>query len=273
LNRRAVFNALKDFSPNIVLHFGARTDLDERVNLEGYAANIEGTWNLIDAIRETVAVQQVVFASSQLVCRLGYKPVSDDDYAPNTLYGLSKVWMERIIRMARLEQTWTIVRPTSFWGPWFGIPYKNFFDVIKKGLFIFPTGLTVWKQWGYVENSVFQIDGLLKANPKQIQGRTFYLADYQPLSLHDFANAVSEAFGRQQINTVPLGLLRLVSKSGDVLQKMGWASPPLTTFRLNNIITDEVQDLSALEAIVEILPHDYHEGIQRTVAWMQTFAT
>jgi nucleoside-diphosphate-sugar epimerase len=269
LNRQAVFNTLKDFSPTIVLHFGARTDLDERVNLGGYAANIEGTWNLIDAIREIGTIQRVIFASSQLVCRLGYKPASDDDYAPSTLYGLSKIWMERIIRTARLEQTWTIVRPTSFWGPWFGIPYRNFFDVIKKGLFIFPTGLTVWKQWGYVENSVFQIDGLLKAHPKQIHGRTFYMADYQPLSLLDFANAVSETFGRQQIRTVPLGLLRFVSKIGDGLQKMGWTAPPLTTFRLNNIITDEVQDLSSLEGVIGALPHDYREGIQRTVAWMQ----
>jgi len=272
LNRSAVFKALKDFSPNTVLHFGARTDLGERINLGGYASNIEGTWNVIDAIREVGTVHQVIFASSQLVCRLGYKPVSDDDYAPSTLYGLSKIWVERIIRTARLEQTWTIVRPTSFWGPWFGVPYKNFFDVINRGLFIFPAGLTVWKQWGYVENSVFQIDALLNANPKQIHERTFYLADYQPLSLLDFANAVSKAFGRQRVRTVPLRLLRFASKSGDVAQKLGWTTPPLTTFRLNNIITDEVQDLSALESITTTLPYDFHEGIQRTVAWMQGYA-
>lgn len=269
LNRPAIFHALKDFSPSIILHFGARTDLDERVNLGGYAANIEGTLNLIDAIRETTSVQKVIFASSQLVCRLGYRPTSDDDYAPSTLYGLSKIWMERIIRTANLDQTWTIVRPTSFWGPWFGIPYRNFFDVVRKGLFIHPADTVVLKQWGYIENAVYQVQQLLDADREQAHGKTFYLADHQPFDLHKFANAVSKAFGKGPVRTVPLGLLQFAAKSGDFLQKLGWSSPPLTSFRLHNIVTEETQDLSPIESIAGTLPFDYHQGIQSTIAWMQ----
>jgi nucleoside-diphosphate-sugar epimerase len=272
LDRQAIFHALKDFSPNIILHFGARTDLDERVNLGGYAANIEGTWNLIDGIRETTSVERIIFASSQLVCRLGYKPTNDEDYAPSTFYGLSKIWMERIIRTANLDQTWMIVRPTSFWGPWFGIPYRNFFDVVKKGLFIHPANLIVLKQWGYIGNSIYQVQRLLDADREQIHGKTFYLADHQPFDLHEFANVVSKAFGKGNVRTVPLKLLDFIAKSGDFLQRIGWTSPPLTSFRLNNIITEEVQDLSALEEIVGELPYDYNQGIQHTIKWMQEHA-
>lgn len=264
-----MFNLLQDFLPDIVLHFGARMDLDEHLNLGGYASNIEGTWNIIDAIREAVSVQKVIFASSQLVCRLGYRPTSDDDYTPNTFYGLSKVWMERIIRTTHLDQTWTIVRPTSFWGPWFGIPYRNFFDVVRKGLFIHPADTVVLKQWGYIENAIFQVQRLLEADRGQVHDKTFYLADHQPFDLHEFANAVSKAFGKGQVRTVPLGLLQFIAKSGDMLQKIGWSSPPLTSFRLNNIVTEETQDLSPIENIAGKLPYDYQQGIQRTVQWMR----
>ena len=181
--------------------------------------------------------------------------------------------MGRIIRTARLDQTWTIVRPTSFWGPWFGIPYRNFFDVVRKALFIHPAGTVVLKQWGYIENAVHQVQRLLETDREQAHGKTFYLADHQAFDLHEFANAVSKAFGKGQVRTVPLGLLQFIAKSGDLLKKIGWSSPPLTSFRLNNIITEETQDLSTLEAIVGELPYDYERGIQRTVQWMREHAT
>src|SRR5512143_4371832 len=43
--------AVQAFQPSVLLHFAARTDLDEKRDLSGYAANIEGVQNIIEAIR------------------------------------------------------------------------------------------------------------------------------------------------------------------------------------------------------------------------------
>lgn len=30
---------------------------------------------------------------------------------------------------------WCIIRPTSIWGPWFGVPYRNFFDMVMHRMY------------------------------------------------------------------------------------------------------------------------------------------
>ena len=64
-----------------------------------------------------------LITSSQLVCRPGYVPKNYEDYAPHTLYGQSKVQTELITRAWKgAPCPWTLIRPTSIWGPWFHIP-------------------------------------------------------------------------------------------------------------------------------------------------------
>ena len=90
---------MQRFSPLCVVHLAARTDLDENVDLiEGYAANIAGVENLVNAIGDTESVKTCIYTSTQLVCGLGYTPEDDLDYRPNTLYGKSKVLGEKIVR-------------------------------------------------------------------------------------------------------------------------------------------------------------------------------
>src|ERR1700722_16325714 len=49
--------ALQEFSPDALVHLAARTDLDEKTNLDGYAANIKGVQNLIAAVRLTPSIK------------------------------------------------------------------------------------------------------------------------------------------------------------------------------------------------------------------------
>lgn len=274
LDRQNLIRAVTEFSPHYLLHFAARTDLKETRNLAGYAANIEGVCNLIDAIRAASSLRRVIFASSQLVCRLGYTPRHELDYAPTTLYGISKMLGERIVRAAdELGATWCLVRPTSLWGPWFDVPYKNFFSAIRRGIYVHPNGVNTLKQWGFVKNSVYQVERLLYASAESIHKKVFYLADYQPLELRHFANMVQEAFDAHPIRSVPPALLRLAARMGDLLQGIGWRNPPLTSFRYHNIITSELCDLTPLQAIVGDLPYNTAQGVQMTVAWMKSHDT
>src|SRR5688572_25145149 len=71
---------LNSFRPTIVIHLAARTDLDHRAHLDGYAANTEGVSNMIEAIAETKSVRHTIFASTKLVCPQEYCPSSMDEY-------------------------------------------------------------------------------------------------------------------------------------------------------------------------------------------------
>ena len=107
---RAAYEA---FRPHYLLHLAARTDLDERRNLSGYAANIDGVRNLLDIVGPPL--RRAIFASSRMVCRIGYQPQHEDDFAPPNLYGQSKVEGERLVRSSAMNCEWVIVRPTSIW--------------------------------------------------------------------------------------------------------------------------------------------------------------
>jgi len=63
--------------------------------------------------------------------------------------------------------------------------------------------------------------------------------------------------------------MKALARTGDILQKMGWKKVPLTTFRLNNILTEYIFDLSPIEEISSFEPYDYKSGIRRTVKWMR----
>jgi len=120
------------FRPTHVFHLAARTDLRGR-EVADYPANVEGVAALLSALAEaSTPVIRLVVASSRMVCRIGYQPVSDYDYCPPTAYGASKVETERLVRSA-VAIPWVLVRPTSIWGPWFDIPYRDFFLSVARG--------------------------------------------------------------------------------------------------------------------------------------------
>jgi nucleoside-diphosphate-sugar epimerase len=186
------------------------------------------------------------------------------------LYGKSKAISEQMLRAAHdTGGIWTIVRPTSLWGPWFGVPYKGFFEAIERGRYVHPGELKVTKQWGYVGNTVHQIDRLVDAPPEQVHRRTFYLADYEPIELRRFADQVQASLDARPIRSMPIWLLRAAARAGDVGQKMGWRHPPMTSFRYRNIVTPEIQDLEPLRKVVGPLPYTADQGIAITIQWLR----
>jgi GlcNAc-P-P-Und epimerase len=268
LDAEALRSALDEFQPTQVLHFGARTDLDGSRLLD-YDVNVRGVRNVIAALRATPSVERIVFASSRMVCRIDHKPTGPDDYSPPNPYGESKVVGELLVREASLECPWLIVRPTSIWGPWFDVPYKTFFLSIARGRYMNVRGHVVNKSFGFVLNSVHQIERLLAAPTEEVAGRTFYLADYPAINVGQMAEHVRCRLGAPPLRTVSRRLLVPVGKTGDALKRLGWRNPPLTTFRLNNLTTEMVFDLAPLQAVAGELPYSLEEGVDITVDWLR----
>jgi dTDP-4-dehydrorhamnose reductase len=96
-DRELVARTFADFKPDYVIHLAARTDLNGAA-VERYDSNTDGVEVIASAVTSTPSIKYSVFASSMLVCKMGYRPASEDDFNPSTVYGQSKVLGEKIIK-------------------------------------------------------------------------------------------------------------------------------------------------------------------------------
>lgn len=263
---RELRRVLSDVQPTHIFHLAARTDLDGKTPQE-YHVNVAGVQNLLTVVKETQSVVRAVVASSRMVCRIGYEPQSDHDYCPLTAYGASKVETERLTRLAA-GVPWVIVRPTSIWGPWFDVPYRDFFMSIARGHYVHPAGAPILKSYGFVGNTVWQLHRIMTAPSADVVGRTFYVADDPPLEVRDFANRISATMGRRAPRNVDRRVLRGLAYAGDAIEQAGIRAP-LTRFRLNNLLTPMVHDVQDLMQLTGRLPYDEQAGVSATVEWMR----
>lgn len=271
LDATELATCVREFGPTHVYHLAARTDLHGTA-LSDYAANTVGVKSTLSAVAGSKSVERSVFASSRMVCRIGYAPRHEADYRPPNSYGGSKVIGERLVRDARLPSPWIIVRPTSIWGPWFGVPYRDFFLAVLNGRYMHVRGRRVMKSFGYVGNTCFQLRKLITGDSDLAHGRTLYLGDYPPICVNEMAELIRRSGSARRIPTVPLLPLRAVARTGDLLTHFGWTDPPLTSFRLDNLLTEMVFDLRELEECVGPLPYSLEQGVVQTLRWMRTEA-
>jgi nucleoside-diphosphate-sugar epimerase len=214
-----------------------------------------------------------LFASSQLVCKTGYVPRDEHDTQPDTYYGESKVRGETIVRGWKTDRvTWCLLRPTTIWGPGVSAHYQRFLRMIERGRYVHVGRRPLYKSYGYVGNAVHQIRSFLSAAPDRIHGRTFYVADYQPLSLRRWADAIQQELGAPRIRTIPESAARAVAIVGDVLNGAGWTTFPFNSFRLRNVLTEYQYDLQATEEICGQLPYSMLEGVRTLVSWFRTLS-
>lgn len=262
-----------DFAPEVVVHLAARTDVDGQ-SVAAYSANVEGTRNLVAAVRAVETVRRVLFASSQLVCRVGYVPRSDSDYCPVNPYGESKVLSENIIR-GNMPQTitWCLLRPTTIWGEGMSSHYQRFLGHLQAGRYFHFGRGPLFKSYGYVGNTVYQIMKIINIDREQIHGKTFYLSDYQPLSLTKWINLLAQGLGAPLPRSVPVVVARFLGLGGDILNWMGLKAFPLNSYRVRNILTEYMFDMAETEKICGALPFTTDQGVSRTVRWFKELRT
>ena len=266
-HRDDFIDAVKSWRPDVILHFAARTDVKSD-NVSDYSANTVGVSNVIEAAAQLDVRPTVVFASSLLVCRLGYVPGHDTDYCPINAYGQSKVEGEtRVRREAAGKFPWIIVRPTSIWGPWFGSPYYEFFGTVRRGWYVHPRGLSIERHYGFVLNTVSQIDALLGGEASHLTSKTVYLGDYEPINVKVWANAIRSCYGMGPVREFPLAFFKLGAILGDSLKTFG-VDFPMTSYRLSNLLTMAQYDLSPMRRIAPTLKYGLDDAVKITCEWL-----
>ena len=273
LNAKGLIRSVKEIAPDAVVHLAAQTDIRDSAQLNGYAANTEGTKNLIEAIRSTPSIKRAIFTSTQLICPVGDVPSTFDEYRPNTPYGHSKVLMETMVKDwdgGGIE--WCIVRPTTVWGPHMSPHYQQMLKLIQKGHYFHCGRGSLLKSYAYVHNLTHQYRKLLTASKEAIHRRTFYLADYEPISLRAYADAFARELNAPAIPNFPLPLVKGLALIGDCLNSVGWRSFPFNSFRLRNILTEYVFDLAATKKVCGPLPFTWEQGVTDTAHWFREMA-
>ena len=257
---------LKEFRPPHIIHFAATTGMDD-FELKYFDANTVGVQNLVMASNQIVELERIVFTSSLLVCRNGYIPTSPSEFCPPNKYGESKVIGEKIVR-EQCVKSWIIVRPTSIWGPWFETSYLKFFKTLKKGLYVNPGSTPIFKPLSYVGNTVYMIERLLFSISDEVEKNVFYLADYPYISVQDWSRIISKAFGRGEVLVVPILIMKIIALAGDVFKFLGVTDPPITSFRLKNILTGAYYPIENTKKIVGDLQFSVEKGVEKTVRWV-----
>jgi len=260
LSNKKLYTLIRAIKPEIVIHLAARTDLLGK-KITDYKINYQGTKNLINICNMVQSVQRVVFASTLLVNKFPYKTNNLSFYDPDTIYGKSKVLMEKIIKSSNLKFEWCVIRPTTIWGDLLQNHFKLFFQLIKKNFYFHFGSKKIYKSYGYVKNTSFQIYKLSTCKLSQMRGKTFYLSDYIPICLNEFADRISLILNQKKNRSMPMFLANLVAYFGDLMNFFGYSKFPLQSTRLKNMTTDLVINQEKLRKICGKLPYNEEESL------------
>jgi nucleoside-diphosphate-sugar epimerase len=193
-------------------------------------------------------------------------PKDENDYCPPNFYGESKVIGEKLVKAAsnRLNYNWIIIRPTSIWGPWFGPTYRLFFEMIIKRRYFNFTGKMSDKTYGYIGNSVYQIDKLLMSNSNH--GKTFYIGDYASTNIKEWAVEIAKEMNYSLVS-IPRPIIWLSAKIGDFLKYFNLRFP-MNSFRYKNMTTDNLIPLDETRKLAPLTLFTRIEGNRLTIKWM-----
>lgn len=260
--------AVLDFQPDYIIHLAARTDLDGKT-LEDYDANITGVENMMKIIHKVPNLKKAIITSSKFVTRNGYQIKNQHDYCPHTKYGESKVETEIRVWGNKPQCDWCIIRPTSIWGPWFGVPYRNFFDMVMRRMYFHIGNIKCHKTYGYIGNAVYQIEQLLFNETPDENNKVFYIGDEPAYEINEWADEIAGELGFK-VPTMPVWFVKCLAKFGDFLGLFG-IHFPMQSFRFGNMTNDGTNDMSNTYKIAPEMPYTRLEGTKATIEWIKKY--
>ncbi|HLD43213.1 MAG TPA: NAD-dependent epimerase/dehydratase family protein [Candidatus Nanoarchaeia archaeon] len=122
-NNGLLVRSLKEHKPNIVVHLAALpiAPVSDKLSEDAMTINLQGTVNVLEAMRESPFVRRFIYASSSMVYGdFQYTPADESHpKAPTGVYGATKKCGELLTRVfsKQLGFDHTIIRPSAVYGP------------------------------------------------------------------------------------------------------------------------------------------------------------
>lgn len=260
-------NVMSYFQPEMVVHLAARTDCDENTTVENdYQLNVKGPQNVLNAVQGCSSVRRLLMTSTQYVCGPGRLPDNDEDFYPHTVYGQSKVETEKLTRQANLNCEWVIIRPVNTWGPYHERYSREFWKIADKGLYLHPGVPSPTRTYGYVGNIVWQILQLIEADRQVVDRQVFYVGD-KPINIEKWVMGFCLGFRGKKPRIIPIGMMRLMGKMGDLISKFTGKPFYITSSRLRSMTEDYYAPMDKTFDLFGMPPYDLEAGISESVSW------
>jgi len=269
LDAAAVEREVRANAPTHAAHLAAVTDTLSSYP-PYYAANTTGTGNVLRALARAPGLERVLSTSSQFVCRPGVDPVTDDVYDPHTVYGWSKVVTEQLTRAALGEVPWTVVRPTTIWGPWSDTHPARMVRTMRRGLYVHPDTSCI-RAYGYVENVVFQMMRILEAPLEAVNRRVFYVGD-RLIELGRWVDTFALAVTGRPARRSPYAVMKALALAGDVVTKVRGAPALLQSGRFRTMTEDYPVPMEPIFALAGEPPYTLDEAVRASLAWLDARA-
>lgn len=255
---------------DIIYHLAARTDIDGKT-IEDYRVNYEGTKNLIDEASKNKNLERFVFYSTQLVVGLFNETRFIDEtepYRTKTAYGESKIEGEKVVKKycERAKIDYTIIRPTSVYGPWGEAPFRQFFQTIKRHRYFHVGKAGNLVSWVYVKNLIDLT--ILASLSKQAENQTYFGNDLHPYTMREIVGLVG-AYYKFNVPTIPNIVITTVAYALGVLKLLG-LNVPIYPFRLRNIKANYCYDMQKSIGIGYRPKYDLKQGIRETLDWYES---
>ena len=269
LNTEELRSALDFGNIEIIYHLAARTDLDGK-GLDDYRVNFQGTVNVIEAIPTRNKIQRFVYYSTQLVVGLFNETRfinENEPYRTKTFYGESKIKGEKMVQEFCQKKNifYTIIRPTSVYGPWGKEPYRSFFQVIKKRSYFHLGKASNLVSWVYVKNLVNLT--ILCSLAKDARDEIFFGNDFHPYTMREIVEEVASYY-KIKILTVPSILVTIIAYGFGVFKLFG-IKVPIYPFRLRNIKSNSCFDIQKSVNLGYTPQYNLKRGIRETLDWYE----
>jgi len=95
----------------------------------------------------------------------------------------------------------------------------------------------------------------------------FYLCDYIPTEICQWAEKIKYEFDSRNIIKMPLDYIKIAAIFGDVLNLLTIPFP-INSFRLKNMLTNVVFNTDQLEKVCGQIPYTLDDGVSLTTNWI-----
>ena len=188
------------------------------------AGNVRPTEVLLAAlVRRAVKIERFVLVSSQSAAgpaaSLAAPRQELDVPTPIDEYGRSKLEAERVVEAYGSTLPWTIVRPSSVYGPR-DVDFLAVFRQVGSGFWIYPATRDRWLSIAYVDDVVRGV--LAAATHQRAVGRAYFLAGEPPVTWRDVYRAAGEARGVRRLVELdlPQTVVNVAGLLGDVASRL-----------------------------------------------------
>ncbi len=185
----------------------AVTGCDTVIHVAGATKRLTEADYLKDNCRFTEAIlshlsgdQRFIFLSSQAAAGPSTegRPITEEDHPrPLTWYGKSKLAAEEAVRRwgCRNGDNYLILRPCSVFGP-NEKDIFTYFKFMERGILLLLGDGTKRISIVYVKDLC---DAILRAAESPLRGRAFFVANDEPVSWKELAEAIQRAMGKTRV--------------------------------------------------------------------------